>query len=61
MDIPGSGSGSRDAGGEPALGVVVFSALLPVGRTASRQGRGWGATVSEPQTQELFPTAPELG
>lgn len=50
MEIPGSGSGSRGAGGGVTLEVVEFSMLLLlVGRTA----RGGGeAAVSDLQPQE---------
>lgn len=34
MDIPGSASGSREAGGETTLEAVVFAVLLLVGKTA---------------------------
>lgn len=54
MEIPGSGSGSRGAGGGATLEVVMFSMLpLPVGRTARR---GRGTTISDPQA----PTNPAL-
>lgn len=47
MEVPGSGSGSRGAGGGAMLEVVAFSMLLLlVGTTAKERG---GATVSDPR------------
>lgn len=53
MDRPGSGSGSgsRGVGGETTLEAVLFSVLLPVGRTAKgKEGARVTSDHAHPQT-----------
>lgn len=51
MEIPGSDSGSREAGGETTLEAVAFSALLLVGRTAKGKEEAIVTSEGNPQTQ----------